>query len=290
MSIRTIATLAIAIVLGLIAVIILNSSLGSHKTQQVAAQAGGATVVVAALPIARGMTLQPALLKTVNYPQDAVPVGAFQSIQQLTGAAAVQRLALRSMSPNEPILLTEVSGPGGKLNLSSVLDPGMQAVSLRANDVSGVGGFVLPGDRVDVLLTRQVGADKTGVAQIIAENVRVLGIDQSDNDEADKPSVAKAITIEVTPAQAQTITLGQTVGNVSLSLRHVADSEALAKRATTEAELGFWVSNRPASTKPVAAPVAVAAGEKPGEVPLYGPGIVRVTRVTETSGYRLGDR
>ena len=291
MSIRTIATLAIAVVLGLIAVIILNSTLGaSKKTQQVAVQGGGAPVVVAAVPIPRGVTLQPMLLKTVYLPAAAVPSFGFQTVQQLTGGAGVQRLALRSFSPNEPILATEVSGPGGKLNLSSVLDAGMQAVSLRSNDVSDVGGFVLPGDRVDVLLTRQGKEPNPSVTQIIAENVRVLGIDQSDNDEADKPSVAKAVTIEVTPAQAQLIALGQTVGQVSLSLRHVADSQALAKRVTTEAELGFVAPNRPVlPARPVAA-ASAETGAKPGEVPLFGPGIVRVTRVTETSGYRLGDR
>jgi pilus assembly protein CpaB len=289
MPIRTIATLAIAIVLGLVAVVILNGVFnGGRKTQQLAVS-GVSPVVVAALPIARGATLQPTLLKIANYPQDSVPAGAFTSIAALTGAQGAQRLAMRSLTPGEPILLTEVSGPGGRLNLSSVLDPGKQAVAIRSGDVAGVGGFVLPGDRVDVLLTRVIqgnDAPPNTVTQILAENIRVVGIDQSDNDEASKPSVAKAVTIEVTPEQAQTIALGQSVGAVSLSLRHVADVAPLARHATTVAELGFV----PPAKRPPANASASAANGKPAGVPLYGPGIVRVTRVTETTGYRLGGR
>ena len=133
---------------------------------------------------------------------------------------------------NEPLLVGNVSGPGGKLNLSSTVAPGMRAVSLRSNDVAGVGGFVLPGDRVDILLTRATGSGEhtDTVTQILAENVRVLGVDQSDNDQADKPVVAKAITVEVTPEQAQSISLGQTVGTVSLTLRHVADDAPLSPK------------------------------------------------------------
>ena len=286
MSIRTLATLAIAIVLGLIAVIILNATLGGPRAaKQVAAV--GSPVVVAAQPIVRGMALQPPLLKVVSFPAEAVPVGAFSSIQQLTGASGVGRLALRSLTPGEPILLTEVSGPGGRLNLATMLDPGMQAIAIRSTDVTGVGGFVLPGDQVDVLLTRAVsrGGDQPvyTVTQVLAQNVKVVGIDQSDNDESTKPAVAKAVTIEVTPAQAQSITLGQAVGSVSLSLRHVADSMVLAHTATTANDLGFVP---PLVRKPAAA----AASDKPAGTPLYGPGIVRVTRVTDTTPYRVGER
>ncbi len=283
MPIRTLATLAVAIVLGLVAVIILNNTFGGARKAQPAA-GGLSPVVVAAQPIARGMTLQSPMLKVVGFPAASVPAGAFTSVDQISGGKGVQRLALRGLTPGEPVLLTEVSGPGGRLNLSSVIDPGMQAVAIRASDVTGVGGFVLPGDRVDVLLTRAISQGNNQpvntVTQILADNVKVVGVDQSDNDEADKPAVAKAVTIQVTPEQAQTITLGQTVGSVSLSLRHVADDAPLARRATTVAELGFKASS-------AAGP---SASGKAKRASLSGPGIIRVTRVTETTGYRLSGR
>jgi pilus assembly protein CpaB len=284
MSIRTIATIAIAIVLGLIAVLLLNTYFGqSHVTpaQQAASGAAAAAVpvVVSATPIARGAALQPVLLKVVDYPQGLAPAGAFQAIGQLTGPANVQRLALRTFAAGEPILSSEVTAPGGRLNLSTVLEPGMQAVAVRSSDVAGVGGFLVPGDRVDVLLTRatsQADEKQNSITQVVAENVRVLGVDQSDNEEADKPTVAKAVTLEVAPAQAQAIALGQTVGTVSLSLRHLADGEHLAKRATTVADLGFVQVVKP---PPAPRPPRVNPDD-----------FIRVTRDTETSTYRVEGR
>ncbi len=290
MSIRTIATLAAAVVLGLIAVLILNSYLGASRRAQPAAVAagGGTPVVVAAMPITRGMVLQPVQLKVVNYPQGSTPASGFATVAQLVGGPG-QRVALRDLSADEPVLAAEVSGPGERATLSAVLDPGMQAVALRASDVSAVGGFVLPGDQVDVLLTRSIsqGNDaQNSVTQVVAENVKVLAVDQSDDDQDNKPTVAKAITLEVTPAQAQAIALGQVVGTVSLTLRHAADSEVLTQRATTVADLGF----APQIVRTPAVAATVADAGKTDAVPLYGPGIVRVTRVTDTVGYRLGGR
>ena len=284
LNIRTIATLSVAIVLGLIAVIVLNGYLGSSRYKQQAAVAGVTPVVVAALPISRGAALQPFTLKVVNYPQGAAPLGAFGSVSQLVGGNATQRLALRDIGLNEPILPAAVSGPGGRLTMSSAIQPGMQAVAVKDSDVAGVGGFLLPGDHVDVLLTRSVGqaGNQNMVTQVVAENVQVMGVDQSDNNASDKPAVARSITLEVTPAQAQAITLGQAGGAISLSLRHVGDAEQLAQRATTTAQLGFFA---PPSTPRPPAPTHVA--KRSGET-MFGAGTVRVTRVTDTTSYRLG--
>jgi pilus assembly protein CpaB len=162
---------------------------------------------------------------------------------------------------NEPILADKVSGPGGKLTLSVALTPGMRAVSLRSSVVAGVGGFVLPGDRVDILLTRTIssaaGTSNT-VTQALAENILVLGVDQSSDDQQDKPVVAGTITIEVTPDQAETLSLAQSVGTISLSLRHVSDNAALSRKAVTVAQLGFFAPVRtpgaPAAARAAAAP------------------------------------
>jgi pilus assembly protein CpaB len=245
-SIRTIATLVVAIFLGFVAVLLVRTVLNSQRNTQVAGIAvPGQTVpvVVADGPIARGQAIEASNLKVVAFPAAAVPAGSFQNIAQITGGPP--RLAMSGIVANEPVLADKVSGPGGKLNMSAEVAAGMRAVSIRSNDIAGVGGFVLPGDRVDVLLTRTLGggeatvAGATTVTQVLAENVRVLGVDQSDNNESDKPVVTKAVTLEVTPEQAQSISLGGTVGTVSLALRHVADEQPLARQATTVADLGF---------------------------------------------------
>src|SRR3546814_6537331 len=114
-------------------------------------------------------------------------------------------LVLRTLEVNEPVLENKISGFGGKASLAAILSPEMHAVTIRVNDVAGVAGFVLPGDRVDVLLTR----DRTGgeggnvannlITDVLLQNVKVLGIDQDANQEKDKPSDAKAVTLEVSP-------------------------------------------------------------------------------------------
>jgi pilus assembly protein CpaB len=157
--------------------------------------------------------------------------------------------------------------------MSTEINPGMQAVTLRTNDVAGVGGFVLPDDRVDILLSRSVGQEhKVGVTQIVAQNVRVLAVDQQDDNSQNKPVVVKAITIEVTPEQAQSITLAQSVGNVSLTLRHVLDTAPVGRIATTEAVFGY--------VAPRVGPVVHRS-----HLPM-----VHVTRSTDTTEYQLSAR
>ncbi len=286
MSIRSIATLAIAAFLGLIAVLLVRGYLSSARKPQAAivAQANSTPVVVAAAPIGRGLALRAPLLKVVLYPADAKPAGSFSSVEMLASPGR-PRLTLRSLQANEPILQASVSGPGGRLNLSGVLTPGMRAIAIRTSDVAGVGGFVLPGDRVDVLLTRSNGAaggQQSSSTQVIADNVRVLAIDQTDDPAADKPVVARSVTIEVTPAEAQTISLAQTVGSVALSLRQAADMAPLGRRTTTMADLG--------GSAPLPASIGAGSAQAPRSTatPLYGPGIVRVTRGVDTTGYRAG--
>lgn len=273
MPIRTVATLAVAVLLGLIAVFLVRNYISSARAPANATAMTTTPVVVAAAPIERGKALEGSQLKVVNYPSDAVPAGAFRAVTDITGAPADKRVAVRAIAANEPILAEKISGPGGRLILSTTLTEGMRAVSLRSGDVAGVAGFVLPGDRVDILLTRAIGASQ--VTQVLAENVRILGVDQLADEAADKPQVARTVTVEVTPDQAQKIQLAQTVGAVSLTLRHVADQLPLSKRVTTVSDLGAGVgSARPAMH-------AVARHARPALPD------VRVVRGLETASYKV---
>jgi pilus assembly protein CpaB len=279
MPLRTIATFAIAIVLGLIAVVLIQVYIGSsHKAQVAQVQAGvGSPVVVASAPITRGVVITPQLLKVVNYPTGSVPQGAFTSPAQLTGGKDVQRIALRDLNPDEPVLASRVTSPGAKLSMATEIDPGMQAVTMSSDAIRGVAGFVFPNDRVDLLMSRTVGQSEKsqmGITQVIAENVRILGIDQSDDQEQNKPTVTKAITIEVTPEQAQALTLAQSIGSVSLALRHVQDTAPVGRLVTTAASFGFFA--------PPSEPKKVEGGPR-------GP-TVRITRGAETSVVQLSSR
>ena len=183
------------------------------------------TVVVASRPIGFGEVLTPDLLRVQAWPSDAKSQGSFDTLAQLT---AQRRVALGPIASNEPVLATRISGPGGRATLSGVIRAGMRATTIRVNDVFGVAGFVLPGDFVDVLVTRDENAgrggnDQTKRTDVLLRSVRVLAVDQLANENKNDPVVAKAATIEVTPEQAQKLALAAEVGTLSLALRGTVD-------------------------------------------------------------------
>ena len=216
--------LAIAIVLGGIA------AFGIFNLQNARTRASNAThVVVADRVIGLGQTLTPDMLRLQAWPAGAVPPGAFTQISELT---ADSRVALRAIEPNEPVLASRVSGAGGRATLSATIAEGHRAVAIRVNDVVGVAGFVLPGDFVDVLLTREEGQGYNNTnmrTDLLIQNVRVLAIDQTASENSNDPQVARAVTIEVTPEDGQKVALASQVGTLTLALRR-ADEVGQANR------------------------------------------------------------
>jgi pilus assembly protein CpaB len=146
----------------------------------------------------------------------------------------------------------------------------MKAVTIRVNDVEGVGGFVLPGDRVDVVMTRQLDKGSAST-EVVLQNAKVLAIDQLADVRSDKPSVAKAVTLEVDTAEAQKVWLAASVGNLSLLLRKAGEvAEEKTKRITLKDLLGDLL---PAATPaPQGARVVVTRGSEKQEyhVPYEG--------------------
>ncbi len=191
------------------------------------------TIVVANRPLRFGDQLTASTLRELPWLQDALPAGAFGKIADLTAA---KRVVLMPMEPNEAILASKITGPGERATLSAVLDPGMTAVTARVNDVQGVAGFVLPGDHVDVALTRQ-GEKNTAATDVVIEDAKVLAIDQRADEKTDKPSVVKAVTLEVNVTDGEKIALASTVGTLSLLLRKAGEITADDSRRVTPADL-----------------------------------------------------
>jgi len=232
---------AVAAVFGLLAVFVAQSwinrqadarmkSIEAQKTAPAATHA----LVVAARPLRFGNELTAAALRELPWASDAVPPGAFTSIQQLlTGG---KHIVLTAIEANEPILGTKITGAGQRATLSALIADGKKASTIRVNDVDGVAGFVLPGDRVDVILSRQV--DKgTAVNDVVLKNAKVLAVDQLADERADKPSLAKAVTLEVDIAGAQKLSLAGQIGSLTLALRKAGDSEPVNSRPITLADL-----------------------------------------------------
>jgi pilus assembly protein CpaB len=211
------------------------------------------TIVVANRPLRFGDQLTASTLRELPWPQDALPAGAFGKIADLTAA---KRVVLMPMEPNEAVLASKITGPGERATLSAVLDPGMTAVTARVNDVQGVAGFVLPGDHVDVALTRQ-GEKNTAATDVVIEDAKVLAIDQLADEKTDKPSVVKAVTLEVNVTDGEKIALASTVGTLSLLLRKAGEITADDSRRVTSTDLG-----KPSTSKSDFVIVAVSRPSK----------------------------
>jgi pilus assembly protein CpaB len=144
---------------------------------------------------------------------------------------------LAALEANEPVLALKITGAGQRATLSALVKPGMKAVTIRVNDIEGVGGFVLPGDHVDVVLTRQV--DKgSATSEVVLQNTKVLAIDQSADERSFKAAVAKSVTLEVDTLEAQKIGLASSVGSLSLMLRKAGETAQFKTRKITLNDLG----------------------------------------------------
>ena len=159
MRTNTIVMGAFAVLFGLLAVFLAQIWLNNQAEQRMkslAAQKKSApaerTIVVASRPLRFGDVLGALSLREVPWSENALPAGVFAKLAELTSG---KRVVLMPIDENEAILASKITGPGQRATLSAMLHDGMKAVTIRVNDVEGVAGFVLPGDHVDVVLTRQ---------------------------------------------------------------------------------------------------------------------------------------
>lgn len=243
MRISSLFTLFIALVLAVFAGLLAQSWLESQRqtTQSLVVEKPIATakIVVATQPLRFGTELSTANLKEIEWGTAALPAGAFTSMAELLNSTE-RRVVLSAIEPNEPILKWKITGPGQRASVSTLVKPGHKAVSVRVNDVFGVAGFVLPGDHVDVLLTRTEAnnSDKKQFTEVLLQHARVLGIDQSADDRKDDPMVVKAVTLEVDMRDAQRLALAGTVGSLSLALRSAGATETVMTQRVSADDLG----------------------------------------------------
>jgi len=216
MNRQTMIALAVAVVLGLFAVFIANSYISGRE--QKADLTGTTKVAVAAVPLAYGTDITPDKIKFVDYPKASLPPGSFTSAAQLLPEGK-KRFALMTISINEPVLASKISGEGQGASIAALLPEGMRAATVRINDVSGVAGFIQPNDSVDVLITRTPPGGNQQFTDVLLQNVRVIAIDQEAKNSDGTPKLARTATFEVSPIDAQKLALAQEAGNLSLVLR-----------------------------------------------------------------------
>ncbi|PLX38348.1 MAG: Flp pilus assembly protein CpaB [Hyphomicrobiales bacterium] len=251
--------LGLAVVSGALAVLGADSWLSSRAEYQRAsmvidtAPLTTRTIVVAKTPLRFGNELSAHALREIPWPTSALPAGSFATIEELmTGG---KRVVLAAIEPNEPVLAPKLTNSGERATLSALIDQLKRAITIRVDDVIGVAGFVLPGDRVDVLLTRQ---DRTGAAaaDVILQSKRVLAVDQLADERSTGTALVKAVTLEVDPFEAQKTALAGTIGSLSLLLRPEGEGKQAPVRTATLADLSsaaapIQVSDEGAEDAPV---------------------------------------
>jgi pilus assembly protein CpaB len=255
MNTRALATLVAGIALSGAAVLLVARELNNRPGAPAVAKAAPLPVdqvFVASHDIAFGTEVTKAQLTLASWPKGTQPPGSFARIEDLVSGTSEPRVALRPIVRGEPILQAKVSGFGGKATMSAVVPEGKRAFAVRVNDVSGVAGFLVPGDRVDIILTRNPGAQghQDRVSDIILQNIVVRGTDQIADTERNKPQVVRTVTLEVTVEEAQKLALAMQVGQLSLALRNVASTEEQRPRTIRVMDLIEAKKVGPAPSRP----------------------------------------
>jgi pilus assembly protein CpaB len=230
MRLVTIGSLGASAALGLGALVVAKVLLPAAASNQaqaapiiVSPMANAVSVVVAATDIPFGRKLEAGDLKVVRLPRNAAPADAFATVDlvlaQDHGGAPV---ALTAMVARETLLPAKISGPGARQSVAAEIAPGMRAYAIAVTEVTGVGGHALPGDRVDVVLMRNIAADdarKSLRSEVVIQNARLLGMGLNADPTSTKSETANTATLEVSVRDAQKLAIAADLGALSLALR-----------------------------------------------------------------------
>lgn len=212
----------------------------------VAPKIEGPMIMVATRPLAVGTIINPEMIRFQPWPKEMIESAYFlksaANIQSLSGS--VVRTAITA---GQPVTQGSLVKPGERGFLAAALGPGMRAVTIPVGADSGVGGFVFPGDRVDLVLSSQVsggeGSDGLKVAETFIRNIRVLATDQrmdSKNAEGkDEIKTYALVTLEATPQIAEKIAVARKIGEISLTLRSIADTQAELEKSLAQGEISL---------------------------------------------------
>lgn len=231
-------------------------------------------LVIAGRPLSVGLTIKSTDVKVIKVPKAAFPKGAFSKPEDVLDRPVMSNILLE-----EPILDGRLAQRGSGFGLAPVIPVGMRAVTVRVNDVVGVAGFVLPGMRVDILITgNPPGGSKNKVTKTVLQNLTVLSAGKTiQTDQTGKPVDAPNVTLLVTPAQAETLTLAGNEGHIQLVLRNGGDQNIEKTEGTSVAALygsysrktagdgdGEDIEPRPRPRpRPAPAPVQIVAAPAP---------------------------
>jgi pilus assembly protein CpaB len=234
---KLLVALVVAGITGLAASMLTFNYLKRPLPAVAAEQTPTGTVVVAAAQIPLGTFLTEGHVKTVAWTTGTLPDGYFATEKDVVGRGLTVDVAA-----NEPILSSKLAPEGAGGGLPVVIPEGKRAVSVKVDEVVGVAGFVLPGTRVDVLVTlnpeTEGDSQKPATTRLILQNVKVLASGQKiEKDAEGKPQTVTVITLLVTPEESEKLTLASTEGKIQMALRNAMDMDSVSTEGIQAAEL-----------------------------------------------------
>ncbi|HOH06572.1 MAG TPA: Flp pilus assembly protein CpaB [bacterium] len=254
----------LAMVTALLATLGAYSYLQNQKQTLEQNHAAMRPVVIAKIDLPAGSKLEESLLEARLFPAALAPEGSFTQPSELAG-----RIVKSEIFAGEALLASRLAPPGSSGGVSAVIPPGMRAMTVAVNIVSGVSGFILPHARVDVLATVSATLDKEeSKTSTILENIEVLAVDQTVSPKDDDPITVKSVTLLVNPAQAEKLALASTEGKLQLVLRNTADQQTAVTEGVSLKEL---INKDERPTTPAAAVRRAAAAPAVREEPAMAP-------------------
>jgi len=265
----------LAVVFGLLASVAIYRYLAQYdkiiREKKIATQ----PVVVASKELAFGTVLSGDNMQTGGWPSEIVPAGALGSSEELIG-----RVVRTPVAVGEPIFESKLAPVGADRGLPMRVPPGMRAMTVPVNVVSGVSGFVLPDSKVDVVVTIRPETEKETMAKLVLQNLIVLAADQKLEDQDGRPMKVQSVTLLVTPSEAEKLALASNNGEIQLVLRNPADADSAETSGTTI--LKMLASKEPvqraAPVPRMRAPRAVTQPKAEAEKPTKKPIQVEVIR------------
>lgn len=250
---RGLILLTLSLVLGFGAAVVAQ---GWVQEQSAKDEADVATIVAASMAIPFGTKVEERHLKIIELPKESVPHGSFSSKEEV-----VDKVATQPIVNGEILMQARFVDQGDGSTLAALVAKNMRAVTVRVDDVIGVAGFLLPGNRVDVVAARK--ENRRAITDTILRNIEVLAVDQTASANDNEPVIVRAVTLEVTPEQAETLVKGREEGSIQLTLRNPLDEEEVVAQEEKAAPRPVIV--RPMPSRPKQNTVTIIRGTNVSE-------------------------
>lgn len=217
---RGMILLTLSLVLGLGAAVVARGWVIEQATKD---RDSVTTVVAASMAIPFGTKVTERHLKTIEMPKNAAPPGSFSLMEEV-----IDKVSSQPILAGEILMRARFVDQGEGSTLAALVGKNMRAVTVRVDDVIGVAGFLLPGNRVDIVASRKEG--RRAVTSTILRNINVLAVDQTASANDNEPVIVRAVTLEMTPEQAETLVKGREEGSIQLTLRNPLDDPEVIEK------------------------------------------------------------